>query len=58
MPVDGRIREYTWDDIVRLIYADAGVGIIDKQNRTLTYLGAFVIPIDAEETCIRITEYK
>lgn len=57
--MDGRMREYTWQDIVNLIYEDMGLST-DEQRRQrgdLRYAGNFEAPKQEKETCIRVTVY-
>lgn len=57
--MDGRMREYTWQDIMNLIYEDMGLST-DEQRRQrggLRYVGNFEPPSHEKETCIRVTVY-
>lgn len=55
----GKVREYNWRDITRLIFADCGL-TTDEQARTrgeLWFVGNFREPEHQKDTCIRITIY-
>ena len=54
MPIDSKTREYTWEDVLDLVYKDMDV----KGNRfILWFLGSFKPPIKGNEICIRISKY-
>ncbi len=57
MPVDGKSREYTWEDIVGLILRDMGLPVDDKDHFDMWYLGAFQPPVH-QDVCIRMVVYE
>jgi hypothetical protein len=57
--MSGKMREYNWRDIKRLIFADAGVKS-DEDARMLGdmwYVGGFREPDHERDTCIRLIVY-
>ena len=57
--MEGKFREYNWNDILTLILNDAGLkGEEDQRQRGETwYVGSFDPPEHAADTCIRIKIY-
>lgn len=52
----GKIRHYNWNDILRLIWADAGLHS-DEEARALGelwYVGKFVEPSNIRDTVIKV----
>ena len=54
MPIDSITREYSWEDILDLVYKDMEV----EENRfAIWFLGDLRPPISGDEICIRIARY-
>lgn len=57
MPLDGFLRDYTWEDIIVLILKDIGLGPTDREYHQLYYVNSFEEPKYIKDTCIRIIKY-
>ena len=56
----GEFREYTWGDIMDLIYKDSGLELAEEGQSTGVELGftnGFNPPPDRSQTCVRVKVY-
>ena len=55
----GTFKEYNWDDIIKLIYADAGLKT-DAERRSLgsLYLMGGLTPPHHKDTCVQVYVYS
>lgn len=55
----GKVKHYNWRDIMRLIYADAGL-TTDVEQRTrgeVWFTGGFNTPEHERDTCVQVTVF-
>ena len=58
MPIDGKVRKYTWNDVIGLILKDVGLKPNDRDHNDLWCVGGFIIPETPTEICIEVTVYE
>jgi len=60
---EGQFAEYSWENIVDLIYNDLGIDVPSKTkdspstNIRFYYLNDFNPPVDTKSRCIRVLKY-
>lgn len=57
MPLDGYLRDYTWEDVKGLLLKDMGLDVNDREYHDLWYIGNFREPEYVKDICIRIVKY-
>ncbi len=57
--MQGKMREYSWQDVLKLLYADIGLKTEEeiRQRGEVHYVGKFQEPDHLKDTSIRITSY-